>query len=165
MLFLLRMQSIRYLEHRGLASVTSPTGATADWREGSTLPAILRTIRTISTAPTSSSRLPASRLELKYLSKIYQIFIKWKLDASLDWVPSLIQTSIISDIHSKYRELPTNIYLVYQSRSNDLILFQVQIVFNHFKIRADSISANSSLGNWKAYGWVPHGAVWFEQLT
>ena len=115
MSFLLRMQSIRYLEHRGLASVTSPTGATADWREGSTLPAILRTIQTISTAPTSSSRLPASRLELKYLSKIYQIFIKWKLDASLDWVPSLIQTSIISDIHSKYRELLTNIDLVYHN--------------------------------------------------
>eukprot|EP00090_Calanus_glacialis_P014380 TRINITY_DN23170_c0_g1_i1.p1 TRINITY_DN23170_c0_g1~~TRINITY_DN23170_c0_g1_i1.p1 ORF type:complete len:870 (-),score=100.53 TRINITY_DN23170_c0_g1_i1:1263-3872(-) len=29
---------------------------------------------------------------------------------------------------------------------------QVQIVFDHFKVRADNINSNSSLGHWKAYG-------------
>ena len=79
-----RIQSIRYLEHRGLGSVTSPTGATADWRGGSTRPATLRTIQTISTAPTSSSLLPASRCQLEYLYQIFSKYLaKWILDASL----------------------------------------------------------------------------------
>ena len=40
------------------------------------------------------------------------------------------------------------------SKGNQEIIFclQVQIVFDHFKIRADNINTNSSLGNWKAYG-------------
>ena len=72
MLLMLCPQSTRYPGHRDLASVTSPTGATADWRDGSTPPDTLRTIQTISTAPTSSWRLPVSRYllakELNYLA-------------------------------------------------------------------------------------------------
>ena len=41
-------------------------------------------------------------------------------------------------------------------------MFQVQIVFDHFKIRADNINSNSSLGNWKAYGRAQCHDDWIE---
>jgi len=39
---------------------------------------------------------------------------------------------------------------------------QVQIVFDHFKVRADNINTNSSLGNWKAYGRAQCNEDWIE---
>ena len=35
-------------------------------------------------------------------------------------------------------------------------------MFDHFKIRADNINTNSSLGNWKAYGRAQCHDDWIE---
>ena len=49
-----------------------------------------------------------------------------------------------------------------EKESNHWKRFQVQIVFDHFKIRADNINTNSSLGNWKAYGRAQCHDDWIE---
>ena len=67
------LQNTRYRALRGLGCATSRIGAPAGWREGSIPRDTLRTIPTISTAPTYSLQLPVSRLanEINPLSIVH----------------------------------------------------------------------------------------------